>query len=286
MTTSLSAGVAALASGLRFAGARPRSSSPTGSSRRSARSGTRRSRAARASSTCTPSDGRSRSALHAARSTTRRSSSRSRTSATATARGSTSRRSSAGPRARRAGAARRLPGDRLAADRRDAHSASTSSPRACSSTCSAPPGSRSSTAGASSCRARGRPPRAGSPTQRLRDGHPRLLACADARRFQSGTPPVPSIYAGIAGIELMQEIGIAETREHVRAPQRAADRGSRRARRHVATPRNPSERGALVCIPRRDAARTGRGARQGGHRHLLARRQPARLAHATTLPRT
>jgi selenocysteine lyase/cysteine desulfurase len=33
-----------------------------------------------------------------------------------------------------------------------------------------------------------------------------------ARRFQSGTPPVPAIYAGIAGIELMQEIGVAETR--------------------------------------------------------------------------
>src|SRR4051794_21757548 len=30
-----------------------------------------------------------------------------------------------------------------------------------------------------------------------------------ARRFESGTPPVPSIYAGIAGIELMEEIGIA-----------------------------------------------------------------------------
>src|SRR3954454_11950576 len=36
-----------------------------------------------------------------------------------------------------------------------------------------------------------------------------------ASRFQSGTPPVPAIYAGIAGIELMQEIGIAATREHV-----------------------------------------------------------------------
>src|SRR3989440_4589068 len=36
-----------------------------------------------------------------------------------------------------------------------------------------------------------------------------------AARFQSGTPPVPAIYAGIAGIELMQEIGVAETREHV-----------------------------------------------------------------------
>ena len=38
-----------------------------------------------------------------------------------------------------------------------------------------------------------------------------------ARRFESGTPPIPAIYAGIAGIELIQEIGIAETREHVTA---------------------------------------------------------------------
>jgi Selenocysteine lyase len=38
-----------------------------------------------------------------------------------------------------------------------------------------------------------------------------------ARRFQSGTPPVPAIYGGIAGIELMLEIGVAETREHVNA---------------------------------------------------------------------
>ena len=32
-----------------------------------------------------------------------------------------------------------------------------------------------------------------------------------ARRFEAGTPPVPATYGGVAGIELMQEIGIAET---------------------------------------------------------------------------
>jgi selenocysteine lyase/cysteine desulfurase len=37
-----------------------------------------------------------------------------------------------------------------------------------------------------------------------------------ARRFEAGTPPVPNIYAGIAGIELMREIGIAQTAAHVR----------------------------------------------------------------------
>ena len=36
-----------------------------------------------------------------------------------------------------------------------------------------------------------------------------------ARRFESGTPPVPAIYAGVAGIELIEELGIAETRAHV-----------------------------------------------------------------------
>src|SRR5207253_428795 len=39
--------------------------------------------------------------------------------------------------------------------------------------------------------------------------HRRYAPSQTARRFQSGTPPIPSIYAGIAGIELMQEIGIA-----------------------------------------------------------------------------
>ena len=38
----------------------------------------------------------------------------------------------------------------------------------------------------------------------------------NARRFQSGTPPFPSIFAGIAGIELMEEIGLADTQRHVR----------------------------------------------------------------------
>lgn len=37
----------------------------------------------------------------------------------------------------------------------------------------------------------------------------------DARRFEAGTPPVPSLYAGAAGVELMLEIGVERTRAHV-----------------------------------------------------------------------
>src|SRR5215207_37494 len=69
-----------------------------------------------------------------------------------------------------------------------------------------------------------------------------------ARRFQSGTPPVPSIYAGIAGIELMQEIGIAETREHVNALNGRLIAGVDELGGTVVTPREPEKRGALICI--------------------------------------
>ena len=69
-----------------------------------------------------------------------------------------------------------------------------------------------------------------------------------ARRFQSGTPPVPSIYAGIAGIELMQEIGIAETREHVNGLNEQLIAGVDELGGTVVTPRDREKRGALVCI--------------------------------------
>ena len=86
----------------------------------------------------------------------------------------------------RARPARRLPGGRLDAGRRRRSSASTSSARACSSTCSAPPGSRSSTAAASSSGARlADRDRLVRRRERLQDGHPRLLARADARAASS-----------------------------------------------------------------------------------------------------
>jgi selenocysteine lyase/cysteine desulfurase len=66
-----------------------------------------------------------------------------------------------------------------------------------------------------------------------------------ARRFQSGTPPVPSIYAGIAGIELMEEIGIAATREHVNRLNERLVAGVNELGGTVVT---PERRGALVCV--------------------------------------
>ncbi|HVV59272.1 MAG TPA: aminotransferase class V-fold PLP-dependent enzyme [Gaiellaceae bacterium] len=74
-----------------------------------------------------------------------------------------------------------------------------------------------------------------------------------ARRFQSGTPPVPAIYAGVAGMELLMDIGIAETREHVNALNERLIAGVDDLGGIVVTPREAERRGALVCIRSTDA---------------------------------
>ncbi len=72
-----------------------------------------------------------------------------------------------------------------------------------------------------------------------------------AARFQSGTPPVPAIYAGIAGIELMQEIGIAATRAHVNALNEHFVAGLDELGATLATPRDLH--GALMCVKSTDS---------------------------------
>src|SRR4051794_4124003 len=83
--------------------------------------------------------------------------------------------------------------------------------------------------------------------------HTRYAPAPNARRFQSGTPPVPAIYAGITGIELMKEIGIAETREHVNALNERLIAGVDELGGTIVTPREAERRGALVCIRSADA---------------------------------
>ncbi len=106
-----------------------------------------------------------------------------------------------------------------------------------------------------------------------------------ARRFQSGTPPIPAIYAGIAGIELMQEIGIEETRGARPGPERAPDRGDRGTGRQAgdaeeaASPR----RADLREVERRERAR--RRACALGNRHLRAGLEPPHLGARVQLPR-
>jgi len=78
--------------------------------------------------------------------------------------------------------------------------------------------------------------------------HRRYEPSPTARRFEAGTPPVPSIYAGIAGMELMMAIGIAETREHVLGLTERLMAGVDELGGVVATPREPERHGALTCV--------------------------------------
>lgn len=53
---------------------------------------------------------------------------------------------------------------------------------------------------------------------------------AAARRFESGTPNVPNIYAALAGLELLDQVGVAEVERHVKTltaaiKERARERG-------------------------------------------------------------
>jgi selenocysteine lyase/cysteine desulfurase len=74
-----------------------------------------------------------------------------------------------------------------------------------------------------------------------------------AARFQSGTPPIPAIYAGIAGMELIQGIGIAATREHVNRLNAHFIDGLDELGASVVTPRATEQRGALICVKSTDA---------------------------------
>ena len=74
----------------------------------------------------------------------------------------------------------------------------------------------------------------------------------NARRFEAGTPPIPSIYAGIAGIRLMLETGVEETRAHVQELNHRLLEGLEELGANVVTPRKRDRRGALICIKATD----------------------------------
>jgi selenocysteine lyase/cysteine desulfurase len=73
-----------------------------------------------------------------------------------------------------------------------------------------------------------------------------------ARRFEFGTPPIPSIYAGIAGMELVEEIGVGDIEEHVRGLTALLVEGVDELGGRVVTPRDPERRGPLVAVASTD----------------------------------
>jgi selenocysteine lyase/cysteine desulfurase len=75
---------------------------------------------------------------------------------------------------------------------------------------------------------------------------------ASARRFDSGTPPVPSLYPGVAGMELVAEVGVPAIEEHVRGLVDRLLAGLDELSATVVTPRDPAEHGPLICVASTD----------------------------------
>jgi selenocysteine lyase/cysteine desulfurase len=87
---------------------------------------------------------------------------------------------------------------------------------------------------------------------------------ASARRFETGTPPVPNLYAGLAALELVAELDTRSVAAHIeelasRLIAEASERGWQ-----VLTPEEPARRGPLVVLNSTDAARVVEALNQHG----------------------
>jgi selenocysteine lyase/cysteine desulfurase len=69
-----------------------------------------------------------------------------------------------------------------------------------------------------------------------------------ARRFESGTPPVPCLYAGLAGMKLIQSIGLPRIEAHLYEITGAIKEGAMRRGFNLASPVNPAQHGALITL--------------------------------------
>lgn len=81
----------------------------------------------------------------------------------------------------------------------------------------------------------------------------RLDWAPSARRFECGTPPVPNAYGALAGIELLQRVGLGAVERHVAGLVRLAVDRARDLGYALLTPDDAARRGPLVVIRSRDA---------------------------------
>ncbi len=75
-----------------------------------------------------------------------------------------------------------------------------------------------------------------------------------ARRFETGTPPVPNSYAAEAGLSIIREIGLPVIEARIGELTEAVRAAAREAGYSVATPEDPDRHGPMVAIRTRDDA--------------------------------
>lgn len=80
----------------------------------------------------------------------------------------------------------------------------------------------------------------------------RFEPASSARRLEAGTPPIPSIYLGLAGVRLLKEIGLQNVADHVKRLTAELRRGAQELGAAVKTPANSV--GPLTVLQCKDAA--------------------------------
>jgi selenocysteine lyase/cysteine desulfurase len=73
-----------------------------------------------------------------------------------------------------------------------------------------------------------------------------------ARRFESGTPPIPNVYFALAGIRLLREIGLENVEQQVRRLTQLLIQGAQERGFQLKTPADSA--GPLVVLKAQDAA--------------------------------
>jgi selenocysteine lyase/cysteine desulfurase len=80
-----------------------------------------------------------------------------------------------------------------------------------------------------------------------------LRYAGSARRFETGSPPVPNVYASLAALHLIAGVGLDTIQAHVQALAGRFIEGARRRSIALLTPEEPADRGPLVMVRSTDA---------------------------------
>jgi selenocysteine lyase/cysteine desulfurase len=80
-----------------------------------------------------------------------------------------------------------------------------------------------------------------------------LRYAASARRFETGSPPVPNVYASLAALRLLGSVGLDVIQAHVQALAGRFIDGAQQRGLALLTPEEPAERGPLVMVRSTDA---------------------------------
>jgi selenocysteine lyase/cysteine desulfurase len=82
--------------------------------------------------------------------------------------------------------------------------------------------------------------------------HRRYAPSATARRFESGTPPVPNLFAGLAGLNLIRSVGVEAVSDHVQVLVQRFRDGLDELGATIVTPAAREMRSAMLAVASTD----------------------------------